>query len=289
MSISVNKLSGNVIKNLEIDASDVSRFKIYENLTNVQIDLLNTLPLKYLRDGQRTVLFNLVGFENEYQWPSDLLRFVWLRLRYSTDVLEYSDAAITASDNSLASDDATFVAGDVGKNVAIVGAGAAGAIHYTSILTFQDANTVLLADNAVTTVAGARYAYGTAQAINTQNPAKEALELDQDIHSKPLEELGTIRFPYVDTDAQDSYVISPEPKISITDGGLLRYVYNPPAITAGQDSILNPNLQPLLEYGATALSALVDDGLMNPAIANIYESKYDKELAKFLPKKDPDK
>lgn len=289
MSISASELANNVIKNLEIDATDFDRFKIYENLTNAQIDILNTLPLKFLRDGQRTVLFSLVGFENEYQWPSDLMRFVWLKLRFSEDVLEYSDGQIYPTDNTFLSTNATFVAGDVGKNIAIEGAGASGGVLYTTIASVSNSDSVELTDAGVTFVNTARFAYGTPQGITSVYPGKEAFVLDQDVHHKALEEMGTIRYPYVDTDAQDSFVVSPEPKINITDGGILRYVYKPDNINASTDSILAPNLKTLLEYGATMASALVDEGLMNPAIARIYEAKYEKELSKFLPKEEIDK
>jgi lysophospholipase L1-like esterase len=72
-----------------------------------------------------------------------------------------ADAAITAAAATLTSATANFTAADVGKAVTIQGAGTSGAAYVSVIKTFTNATTVVLADNAVTTVSAASAAIDT--------------------------------------------------------------------------------------------------------------------------------
>lgn len=72
-----------------------------------------------------------------------------------------SGAAITSGSTALTVTAASFTAGDVGKLLYIVGAGAAGAVLSTTITAVTDATHATLAASAGTTVANAAYLYGT--------------------------------------------------------------------------------------------------------------------------------
>lgn len=89
----------------------------------------------------------------------------WLNVaaRYGAkgDGAMLSDGAITTSTNAFTSSTASFVSGDVGKTIAINGAGVAGANLVTTIASVSGAHSVTLTANAGTTVSGAYFAYGT--------------------------------------------------------------------------------------------------------------------------------
>lgn len=70
-----------------------------------------------------------------------------------------SDGAITNGLAVLTSASNPFAAGDVGRNIIVQGAGAAGADLSTTILSFTNAGSVTLNANAGTTVAGAKFAF----------------------------------------------------------------------------------------------------------------------------------
>lgn len=72
-----------------------------------------------------------------------------------------SDAAITAAAATMTSATANFTAADVGKAVTIQGAGASGVAYTSVIKTFTNATTVVLTDNAATTVSAASAAIDT--------------------------------------------------------------------------------------------------------------------------------
>jgi hypothetical protein len=96
MSITSSEMAAEVAANLEIDADTTSynRLKVYKNLSLAQLDLLNILPLQYLRDGMKTVLFNLEQLESEYQWPADFIRFVALWLDYDAAIVTTGSASL---------------------------------------------------------------------------------------------------------------------------------------------------------------------------------------------------
>jgi hypothetical protein len=70
-----------------------------------------------------------------------------------------SDGAITSGTAAFTSASGTFVAGDIGRNIIVQGAGAAGVDLYTTILAVGSATSITLAANAGTTVSAARYAF----------------------------------------------------------------------------------------------------------------------------------
>lgn len=70
-----------------------------------------------------------------------------------------SDGAITSGAATFTSASGTFAAGDIGRNIIVQGAGAAGADLYTTISAVGSGTSITLAANAGTTVSGARYAF----------------------------------------------------------------------------------------------------------------------------------
>lgn len=54
------------------------------------------------------------------------------------------------------------------------------------------------------------------------------------------------------------FELRPMPSANVTDGFMLRYIYNPPVISSSQDSILRQSLRNALIHKTTALCALVD-------------------------------
>lgn len=70
-----------------------------------------------------------------------------------------SDGAITTGTATFTSATGTFVAGDIGRQIIVQGAGAAGADLFTTISAVGSTTSITLANNAGTTVSGARYAF----------------------------------------------------------------------------------------------------------------------------------
>jgi hypothetical protein len=85
------------------------------------------------------------------------------------DVLFLSDAAMTAASAVFTSASASFTSADVGKRIAVVGAGAAGVTLWVSIASVQSATSITLSATASTTVSGAVAAYGTDDTAAFQN------------------------------------------------------------------------------------------------------------------------
>lgn len=73
----------------------------------------------------------------------------------------FDDGAITATTRSFSSNSATFTINDQGKQIGIIGAGAAGATLVTTIASYVSPHAVVLSNSAGTSVTGAHYAYGT--------------------------------------------------------------------------------------------------------------------------------
>ena len=67
---------------------------------------------------------------------------------------------MTSGSATLTSATGAFTAADVGRRVAVFGAGAAGVIHVSTIRTINSATSVALANNASTTVASATAGIG---------------------------------------------------------------------------------------------------------------------------------
>lgn len=85
------------------------------------------------------------------------------------DAKVVTDGAITAATTTLTSATAAFTSADVGKTIAVAGAGSAGATLTTTISAFTNTTTVTLAVAASTTVSAAETSYGTdnTSALNT--------------------------------------------------------------------------------------------------------------------------
>lgn len=82
-------------------------------------------------------------------------------VRVGTDRVSFSTASITSGTNTLTVSGASFVAGDVGKEILIYGAGASGYSLAATITARSSSTQVTLSTNALTTVSGASGAYGT--------------------------------------------------------------------------------------------------------------------------------
>lgn len=93
MAILASELVSAVIGKLELDAAgaaDIARFQIYESLSEAQLHLMNILPIKYLSEGIKTTLFNLITNEAEYQWPTldfPFLRYVSLWVDFANAIV----------------------------------------------------------------------------------------------------------------------------------------------------------------------------------------------------------
>jgi len=76
--------------------------------------------------------------------------------------------SITATDKTLTSPDAPWIAGDVGKVIHVAGAGAAGAVLVSRIASYTSAGEIELEDAAVTTVAATKTSAGGLAAWGNQ-------------------------------------------------------------------------------------------------------------------------
>ena len=80
MSIPYSELTSEVVANLEIDSSDLSRYQVVEKLNIAQLEIINTLPFKWIANIIKTTKFNLLDPANPnnhlIQYPNDFLRFV---------------------------------------------------------------------------------------------------------------------------------------------------------------------------------------------------------------------
>lgn len=92
------------------------------------------------------------------------------------DGIDLLDGAITATDATFTSITSAFVAGDVGKVIAVEGAGTAGAYHITTIASFTGAGEVELTDVAVTTVSASNFYYGTDDTDDIQTAIQAAFD-----------------------------------------------------------------------------------------------------------------
>ena len=73
MSIPETELTDEVLGNLEIDATDQDRFKVYEHLNQAQDWLAGILPFKELIDVVVDLLITSVANQANYTWPDGTL------------------------------------------------------------------------------------------------------------------------------------------------------------------------------------------------------------------------
>lgn len=76
-----------------------------------------------------------------------------------------NDGAITAASATLTSATAAFTASDAGKQIIVLGAGASGVPHITTIASVTNSTTAVLTSAAATTVSGAEVRIGPSEAI----------------------------------------------------------------------------------------------------------------------------
>lgn len=105
----------------------------------------------------------------------------------------YLLGAMTATSTTLTCTDAAFLSTDVGKSIAVDGAGTGGTILQSTIAAYVSATQVTLADAAVVTVVGATVSYGGRLADDRRNllELRElAFEADEDYYVPIAETLG---------------------------------------------------------------------------------------------------
>lgn len=73
MPILETELTGEVLGNLEIDSTNLSRFKVYEHLNQAQDWLAGILPFKELIDVVVDLLIDSVANQANYTWPDGTL------------------------------------------------------------------------------------------------------------------------------------------------------------------------------------------------------------------------
>ena len=73
MPILESELTAEVLGNLEIDSTDLTRFKIYEHLNQAQDWLVGILPFKELIDVVVDLLIDSVSGQANYTWPDGTL------------------------------------------------------------------------------------------------------------------------------------------------------------------------------------------------------------------------
>jgi hypothetical protein len=90
MSITYSELTSEVVANLEIDSSDLSRYQVVEKLNIAQWEIINALPFKWIANIIKTTKFNLLAPANPnnhlYQYPSDFVRFVEAWIDYANPI-----------------------------------------------------------------------------------------------------------------------------------------------------------------------------------------------------------
>lgn len=121
-------------------------------------------------------------------------------------------------------------------------------------------------------------------AITTDNRGREATLFKAGNYLRPMMDVASTRFPFIDIEIEGGYEIRPKPSAALAHGGSMRYVYRPQPIATNQPSLLNYNLKNLLVYRGTELSALIDN--YRPDLADRFNKLRSEELNNFMPKKE---
>jgi len=172
------------------------------------------------------------------------------------DGVEDSTGNITATSATFTSSTANFTAADIGKYIAVGGAGAAGAELITTISGFTNSTTVTLTASAGTTVTDARYRYGTNNTAAIQNA----------INSLADSSAGTLYFH------PGKYFVT-DPPVTDVDGynpnSVLYIPHSPYAPSANQKSIrLLGSTPPNLFIDFASGQAAPDAGTVIMALRN---------------------
>lgn len=120
--------------------------------------------------------------------------------------------------------------------------------------------------------------------ISDSNRGVPLTEYKSDHHFKPMAEIGTTNFPFINNHIEGGYEIRPAPTADQASGILLRYVWKLPDIAVLQDCLLDINLKNLLVFRATALSAIIDN--YRPDLGALFDAKFETGLSRFLPKEE---
>ena len=95
--IAASDLVDEVLSNLELDgniAANLTRFKVYDNLSAVQRFLIRQLPLTEIDTAIKTVKFNLTTNVVAIQWPSDYARFVKLWMDFTNPITDINQGRL---------------------------------------------------------------------------------------------------------------------------------------------------------------------------------------------------
>lgn len=120
--------------------------------------------------------------------------------------------------------------------------------------------------------------------ISESNPGAKCIPYDPDEHVLPIQDLGSITYPFIDMDVEGGFGLYPVPSSDQTNGLRIRYVWKLPNPASTQPCLLNYDLKNLMVFKTVQLCALVEE--FNIELSREYGRLYDDELAKFLPKKE---
>ena len=103
MAILTTDLVREVLNNMELDgnkASNIVRWKVYDNLSSIQRYLIRNLPLKEIDVAVKTTKFDLADGTNRIQWPDDWARFIRLMINYSAAITESVPGRLVREDKT---------------------------------------------------------------------------------------------------------------------------------------------------------------------------------------------
>lgn len=123
-----------------------------------------------------------------------------------------------------------------------------------------------------------------ANPITYTNPGREVTVWNPEKHHLPITDIASENFPFIDLDIERGFYLAPIPNTSVTNGIRLRYVQELPAISDTQPSLLDARFKNLLVFGASSLSALVDN--YRPELAKNFQDLFQRELGPFMPKEE---
>lgn len=159
------------------------------------------------------------------------------------------DGAMSSSSNTttLTSATANFTSGDVGKLISVAGAGSAGGILSSTIATFTNSTTVILANAASTTVSGAKITWGTDDTASIQ-AAMNAAGPSGSIVQFPAGNYLLTNHLLWDTSASSIATLAPSLQGSLGQGGPSIDAVPSPAVPLGVVSLMAHSTFPLGEF-----------------------------------------
>jgi hypothetical protein len=119
-------------------------------------------PAMWIDNTDSSPAIRLKNIENSGNNPGHFGTGDYLELQGYRTTTTVADGAITSGTAILTSATGAFVTADTGKAITVAGAGPAGGLLTTTILSYTSATQVTLATNASTTVSGANYSYSRA-------------------------------------------------------------------------------------------------------------------------------